>query len=404
MDEILLLTHRIPYPPNKGDKIRSWNLLKFLTTRFRVHLACFVDDPQDFAHTEFLSDFCESAHFVALNPFLSKLKSVPALFTSQPQSFRFYDHPKMRHEIKKLRARPLVAEIAFSSTMAPYLEPQIETRKRIVDFCDADSEKWIQYAEKATPPISWIYGREGHALAQAENTIANWTDHSFAVSNEEASLFNCRKEVERQVNWYTNGVDLDYFDPSQILPDKNKQCEVAFIGAMDYRANIEGVTQFTKNVWPHIRDQHPSARFHIVGSNPTNEITALQGTHGINVTGRVDDVRPWLTNASLIVAPLRVARGVQNKVLEAMAAGKSVVASPEAMTGIDAPAEAVFITDTDQMMAEKIISLLGNPTIVQQTGKIARAHAVSNFGWDSALKRLDDALAELNLFTSPPSK
>lgn len=403
MYEILLLTHRIPYPPNKGDKIRSWNLLKFLTTRFRVHLACFIDDPRDFEHTGFLNEICESAHFVALDPFLSKLKSVPALFTNQPQSFRFYDHPKMRHEIEKLRAKPLAAEIAFSSTMAPYLEPKIENRKRIIDFCDADSEKWLQYAEKATLPISWIYSREGRALARAENTIANWADHSFAVSNEEASLFNCRKEVNRRVDWYTNGVNLDYFDPSQFLPEHDKKCEVVFIGAMDYRANIEGVIQFTKNVWPHIRVQHPSARFNIVGSNPTNEVMALNGSNGINVTGRVDDVRPWLASAALVVAPLSVARGVQNKVLEAMAAGKSVVASPEAMTGIDAPIEAVFITDTDQMMAEKIVDLLGNPTVVEQTGKIARTHAVSSFGWDSALKRLDESLVELNLYPSSPS-
>ncbi|WP_411817674.1 TIGR03087 family PEP-CTERM/XrtA system glycosyltransferase [Hyphococcus sp. DH-69] len=400
MDEVLLLTHRIPYPPDKGDKIRSWHLLKFLNARFRVHLACFVDDAPDLEYRDFLRSQCASAAFVEIKPFWAKAKSVPALLTSDPQSFFFYRHQKMQNIVANLRSKKLAAEFAFSSTMAPYIERQIGDRKRIVDFCDADSEKWLQYAERARLPLSRLYRREGKTLAAAENKIANWADHSFAVSNDEADIFNNRAAVNRKVDWYTNGVDLEYFDLSKFSADEEKRCEIAFVGAMDYQANIEGILGFVDAVWPKIRAENSGARFNIIGSNPTKVITALNHHDGITVTGRVPDIRPWLASASVMIAPLRVARGIQNKVLEAMAAGKAIVASPEAMTGINANANAAKIAHSPQEMADAINFLLDDDTKKNEMGAAARSFVEAHFSWDSAFNRLENALNELGVYSS----
>jgi len=301
--EILFLTHRIPYPPDKGDKIRSWRLLKHLTGRFDVHLACFVDDQRDLVHRDILDSLCASSTFLGLNPTIARLKSLISLFSKNALTFYFYRDRKMIAAIDELRKRPLAAEIVFSSSMAPYIAAPIAGRKRIIDFCDADSEKWRQYAFETRGPLSWVYDREGNTLAQAETQIANWADASFAVTAEEAALFNQRASIRNQVDWWSNGVDVDYFDPARIFDLLPATCDVIFVGAMDYRANVEAVFEFVRNVWPKVRAAAPNASFAIVGSSPVARIRALDGVNGVTVTGRVDDVRPWLAQAKIAIAP-----------------------------------------------------------------------------------------------------
>lgn len=393
--QILFLAHRIPYPPDKGDKIRSWRLLQHLLARFDVHLICFVDDPRDFEHTPFLESLCASATFVPLNPLRSKVKSFAGILSGEPLSFRYFSDSRIKVAVEKVRSLPLCAEIVFSSSMAPFVQKPMQGRKRIVDFCDADSEKWLQYAKGAAWPLSWIYAREGRELARAESTIANWADASFAVTPDEAAIFNERKDLKSRVDWWMNGVDTQYYDPETPLGDP-PLVDFVFVGAMDYRANIDGVTAFMKSAWPTIRAARANASFAIVGSNPTTEIKAFDGKDGVTVTGRVDDVRPWLMGARIVTAPLTVARGVQNKVLEAMAMGKPVLASPEAMTGINAPAGATIISTTDAM-ASAALSLLGDDERRTQTGRAARRFVVDTLSWEAGLSRFDAALTGLGL-------
>ena len=394
--EILFLAHRIPYPPNKGDKIRSWQLFSHLTKRFRVHLACFVDNKDDFEYVEFLQDKCESSFFCPLNPKLAKLKSVANLVGTEPLSFRYYNNANMIAAVNEMRSKPLALEVAFSSTMAPYIASAKPDRKRVIDFCDADSEKWLQYAQAASPPISWIYNREGKSLARAEAAIASWADHSFAVTPEEASLLN-RNATKRHVDWFSNGVDTEFFNPSAFNGDPNKISDVLFVGAMDYQANIEGVLDFCTHVWPLVRYAAPTAKFTIVGSNPVASIQALHNKNGITVTGRVDDVRPWLADAKVVIAPLRVARGIQNKVLEAMAMAKPVVASAHAMTGINAPADAAIIADGSKEVSEQILRLLANSEQRHTIGARAQWFIQECKSWKAGLSRFDDALTKLGL-------
>ncbi len=398
--EILFLAHRIPYPPDKGDKIRSWRWLQYLSKHFRVHLACFVDDPRDFNHTEFLSDLCETAVFIPLNPKMAKLKSLGALATSKPLSFRYFHDTRMVAAVRAARARPLVAEIAFSSAMAPFIETPLAERKRIIDFCDADSEKWTQYADGAVWPLSYIYAREGRVLQCAETKMVNWADLSFAVTSQEAEIFNRRSGTTRQVGVLPNGVDTDYFNPALAMNDPSSESDVAFVGAMDYRANVEGVLHFSDQVWPKVRADRPRATFTIVGANPVEAINALDGKHGITVTGRVNDVRPRLMGAKIVIAPLRVGRGIQNKVLEAMAMAKPVVASTEAMTGINAPANIARTSSDPGTMAVDILTLLDDAGKREAMGAAARAFVVENFSWETSLAKLGSVLDALGLYSS----
>ncbi len=388
--EILFLAHRIPYPPDKGDKIRSWRLLKHLMQSYAVHLACFVDEPRDFAHAEFLRSICASTTLIALNPQAAKAKSLSGYLTDEPLSMAYYRSKAMQQAVDAARARPLVAEVVFSSGMAQYVEKPFPDRKRIIDFCDADSEKWRQYAQDAAPPLRWIFAREGRLLARAETEIANWADTSFAITPAEAAIFNRRQALKKDVDWWSNGVDTDYFDPTVAFDELSTAADVVFVGAMDYRANVKAVAYFAEAVWPLILQSAPHARFAIVGANPVGRIRALDGRNRISVAGRVDDVRPWLGQAKTVVAPLRVARGIQNKVLEAMAMARPVVATTAAATGLGVTAgENILIADKAETMAQDIVSLLEGGDKRRQLGVAARRMVCERYRWGEQLKRFD---------------
>ena len=388
--EILFLAHRIPYPPDKGDKIRSWRLFQHLTEKCDVHLACFIDDKRDRAHKDFLQSMCKSAAFVEINKLVCTAKSLRGFCVSRPLSLAYYQSREMREAVARMRARPLAAEIVFSSAMAQYIERPVNDRKRIVDFCDADSEKWVEYAQKADGVMKRVYAREGRLLAAAETMIANWADASFAVTPAEAILFNRRPSLKREVAWWSNGVDTEYFDPDGAYETLEAAPDVVFVGAMDYRANIEAALFFVEKVWPEIRRQAPQARFAVVGSNPVRDIQKLHGINGVVVTGRVPDVRPWLQQAKAAVAPLRVARGVQNKVLEAMAMAKPVVATRAAATGLRVTdGENIFIADDPAIAASTLAALLNDAALARRVGASARQAVVDIYDWDAQLRRFD---------------
>ena len=323
---VLFLAHRIPYPPDKGDKIRSWRLLRHLSKTLNVHLGCFVDDPDDFQHVDTVRRETESAVFIPLNPTHARLRSARALLTDQPLSFSYYDDRRMHAFVKTARSGELAAEIAFSSSMAPYIA-DAHGAPRIVDLCDADSEKWRDYAKQDAGLMRGVYAREGARLAVAETKMINWADAALAISDAEAAIFGERDGVKKPVLRFANGVDVDYFAPRPDRVPAALAADVVFVGAMDYRANIDAVRWFSREVWPQVRKRAPEATLAIVGARPDKQVSRLHERDGIVVVGKVDDVRPHLQFAHAVVAPMKIARGVQNKVLEAMAMARPVALS-----------------------------------------------------------------------------
>jgi sugar transferase (PEP-CTERM/EpsH1 system associated) len=392
--EILFLAHRIPYPPDKGDKIRSWRLFEHLAKRFRVHLGCFIDDPDDARHMDRLSAMSASAAFIPLTPTRAKLRAGAALLSSKPFSFAYFADARMREYVTKCRARPLALEFAFSSGMAPYIE-RAAASSRIVDFCDADSEKWRDYGVRSAQPMRRLFAREAERLTAAETRILNWADAAFAVSDAEAATLNSRPGAVRRATVVRNGVDTAYFAPREA--DANSP-EAVFVGAMDYRANIDAILWFVREVWPLVRAESPDARLAIVGARPVASIRRLNGRAGVIVAGRVQDVRPYLASAAAVVAPLRIARGIQNKVLEAMAMARPVVATGAANAGVNAsPGREILIADAPPAFAAEIVGLFNDRSRGERIGAAARARVRADFQWDLQLQLLDAALSRLRV-------
>ena len=392
---ILLLVHRIPYPPDKGDKIRSWRLLEHLLLQgHQVHLGAFVDDPQDFAHEAMLRERCAGLMLRALDPRRRKLASARGLLDGRALSLPYYADRSMQAWVDRTIAEARIDQvIVFSSTMAQFVDkPRHARLPRVVDFVDVDSRKWLQYAERHRGPLAWVYRREAARLLSYERQVARQVDVSLFVSPEEAALFRTlAPESAARVDWYGNGVDTAYFDPAAAggTPYPPGGPVLVFTGAMDYWANEDAVTWFAAQVLPRLQATRPELRFWIVGSKPGPKVQALQQLPQVHVTGRVPDVRPYLAHAAVAVAPLRVARGIQNKVLEAMAMARPLACTVAAAEGLDLPDGVPWLSVQDEPaeQADAILGLLGSPAAPQ-----AREWVRARFSWPARLTRLQEAV------------
>lgn len=390
MGDLLFLAHRIPYPPDRGDKIRGFHILKYLSARKRVHLIAFADDPADLKNKGGLARYTGNRSVIWRSKGQAT-SGVEALFTHRPVSLTAFDNPQIRASVDNLLARHAIDTIfVFSSQMAQYLPPR-PRQKIIMDFVDMDSAKFAAYAKSSKGPMGWMLGREARLLLQHEKAIAGRADANLFVSQAEADLFIQRTGAER-VHVIENGIDTDQYDPSATFKRIDAMGRlIVFTGQMDYRPNIEGVTWFVETIMPHIRLAHPDARFAIVGRNPTDAVRALAKQPGVTVTGEVADVRGWLAAASVVVAPLKLARGIQNKVLEGMAMARPVVASTAAATGID-HGDTIKVGSTVGEIAEAVTQLLSDPKKAAELGRAARKQVMERYSWEARLAPLDKIL------------
>ncbi len=391
MEHLLYLTHRIPFPPNKGDKIRSFHLLRHLNEQYHVHLGTFIDDPDDWQYIDNVTPLCAETYFAKLNPRLARLRSIKGIFANRALTVDYYDDTGLKSWVDKTIQQHKIQKILiFSSAMAQYVMHHHEAT-RIVDFVDVDSDKWQQYSAKKRWPLSTIYARESKYLLNYERLVANTVDASLFVSQSEAELFKkLVPSAEKKIGHLSNGVDTEYFAPSTATenPYPVDTKAITFTGAMDYWPNVDAVEWFAKNVLPIIRQRHTEAQFYIVGSRPTSQVQALTALPGVHVTGTVPDVRPYLAHAQVVVAPLRIARGIQNKVLEAMAMAKSIVVSPQALEGINAdPGREILIATHAEEFAQVVAGLLEKNNLV--IGERAREKVLALYGWASNLERID---------------
>jgi sugar transferase (PEP-CTERM/EpsH1 system associated) len=390
MHELLFLSHRIPYPPNKGDKIRSYHVLKRLARDYRVHLGAFVDDADDWRHLPELEKLCASVCLVPLHPLKGKLRSLSAFVSGEPLTLPYYRSIRLARWVRRHLASGTVQRaFVFSSAMAQYLVGA-DGMRRVLDFVDVDSEKWRQYAGSHRFPMNAVYRREAETLLGFEREQAMHFDASLFVTEAEAALFRrLAPEAGARVGVIENGVDGDYFSPHRDYPDPYAPGAqvLVFTGAMDYWANVDAVRWFAHEVFPAVRARASQAEFHIVGARPTEAVRRLGGQEGVRVTGAVDDMRPYLAHARAAVAPLRIARGVQNKVLEAMAMAKPVLATPQAWDGLRAcPELQGLITEDPEVMASRAVDLLSGET--REYGERGREFVLQHHDWQKNLDRL----------------
>jgi len=401
-EPLLFLCHRIPFPPNKGDKIRSFNILKKLNEHFDVHLGYFVDDPFDLQYTDELTKYCVSQLYLKQNKFIAKIKGLTSLLSGKPITLPYYYDCEMQKWVNNVTEQHDIQRIfVFSSSMAQYCQKtKFNQARKVIDFVDVDSDKWRQYSQKTTGINRWIYQREYKYLANYEDTICQLFDYSLFVSPQEAALFAARQDVTQQgkVLGLLNGVDLDFFDSSKIFaiePIPENESFISFTGAMDYWANVEAVEWFVSNIWPSIRYVHPNLKFYIVGGNPSKNIIAFNNQNGVVVTGRVNDIRPYIEQAKCVIAPMQIARGIQNKVLEAMALSKAVVMTSLAAEGIPLPeVQKKYVSDDAVIFAEHVNELLNDLDLCIKIGDENRGWMDANFRWQDVLVSLPRLLQD----------
>ncbi len=405
--QILFLVHRVPYPPNRGDRIRSFNLLKFLSERADVHLAFLAESEPSTQTMSVLGDKCRRVqHNCIAAGRLGRrtrwAKAAWSLARGRTATEGLFASNQLREIVERwARETAFDAVVVFCSSMVQYTSvPGLNGVPVIVDLVDVDSQKWHGYADGCRGPGRLFFRLEARRLRRLEATLAQAASAVTLVSEAEAQLYrgHCPNDITHAV---PNGVDLDYFSPADFSIETSLNetglnetatngppaaGRVTFVGALNYRANIDGINWFVENAWPAIHDRFPQATFDLVGSNPTPIVGRIARREGVRLIGQVDDVRPHLAEADVVVAPLRVARGIQNKVLEALAMGKAVVASPQAAEGIAiTPGEHLLVAKTPGQWSQAVGRLFSQTDLRASLGRAGRDYVEKNHRWEVQL-------------------
>jgi len=478
--KILYLAHRIPYPPNKGDKIRSFHEIKHLSGSHEIDLICLADKAEDLRYQDDLNQYCHKVFVAPVNTTPATLKGLVYLATGKPLSVGYFYSKKVQETFDRwFHNADYDAIICFSSPMAEYIfrskyfwtgkaqgirhkaqgkhdnseyysqkrkrngylphkaEPATDSNatthyipksefripKLIMDFCDVDSDKWRQYAQRSSFSKSLFYDLENIRLAAYERKIAEYFNYSVFVSEKEAEVFKKQNPSISNLKVIANGVDYEYYSSSERYRVRGTGCEVfgsresgirdkdkrkegtlphalrfkpqtlMFAGAMDYRANVDGIIWFCKEILPEIMTAVPETQFYIVGGNPTRNVRNLGVKNGIKVTGFVEDVRKYYQMADVCLVPLRIARGVQNKILESMAMEKPVVSTSMAVQGIGAVnCEHLLVADDSEDFAQAVLRLLSNEKMRHELGSRARHFVKTHYDWQTNLMKLDQLI------------
>lgn len=398
--EILFIAHRIPFPPNRGDKVRSHHIVKRLARLAPVHIACFADDDADFAEEVELATLARSYCLIRRTKPLV-LAGLQALAKGQPVSVTAFDDQRIADYVAKLVATGRIGTIYVYSGQVGHFIPADFKGRVIVDFVDVDSAKFAAYARDKGDLLGWIDAREARLLRSEEARLAARADVSLLVSHEETRLFEDRlTPAERRhadVRPLLNGIDSEFFDPALVNAEPRMAAcgapRLVFTGQMDYAPNQAAARRAIERIMPLVRQALPEASLHIVGRNPSNDLLAHHGKHGIHVWGRVDDIRSWIKGAEIALIPLEIARGIQNKVLEAMAMELPVVLTAQAATGINAvPGHHFCVADSDAEIAAAVIELARAPGEGRAMGLAARRFVVEQQSWTGTLAPLAEII------------
>lgn len=388
--KILYVCHRFPFPPKRGGKIRPFNMIRHLSQQHEVTVCSLARSKEEAEEGRGIAPHC--AHFemaVVSNP-VQTLRMVARLPTPEPSSMGFFYSPELAAKIEHLLAREQFDLIfVHCSSVAQYVA-KVKGIPKILDFGDMDSQKWLEYVHYKPFPLSVGYWLEGRKLVREEKRLARAFDLCTATTRAEwETLESYRTGVS--TDWFPNGVDADFFRPDGEDYDPNT---ISFIGRMDYYPNQEAMFRFCEQVWPLLRSQRPDMKLLIVGADPIPAIQKLGELPGVTVTGSVPDVRPYILRSAAMVAPLNIARGTQNKILEAMAMGVPVVSSRIAAGGVDAVSEEHFlVADTAQEYAQAIDSIVSSRTERQRLADAGRQRMLSHHAWPRSMERLDAIIA-----------
>ena len=392
MGEILFLAHRVPFPPNRGDKIRSSNLLRKLASLAPVHVGCFAENAEDRAGGREVGALAAS-HCVVNRSKPLVLAGVEAVLSGKPVSLTAFHSSRLESWVREtIASRPITTIFVFSGQMGQYIPDDFQGRV-VIDLCDVDSAKFENYA--AAGQRMWLNSREGRLLAREEERLTARADTTILISDNEAELLRARLKQPDKANLHVigNGIDSDFFDPARVSPHPDLAGRAGphfvFTGQMDYPPNEQAALWAIETFWATYRVENPHAELHIVGRNPT-KLLQEQKREGVTIWGEVPDVRPFIASADCVVVPLTIARGVQNKVLEAMAMARPVLLTKDAANGIGAgDCEHWMLCDAEPgKMSARIDALRANPDTAKAMGEAARQFILEHHNWNAMLEPL----------------
>ena len=387
---VLYVTHRVPWPPDRGDRIRTWNILKYLAARADVDLICLADEPVSDETRAALESVTQRLAIVPHAGKMRYIRGAISMARGRTVTEGLFESTVLSSVIRQWAMRTdYTSTLASSSGVARCLQtPALARVKHAwVDLIDVDSQKWIDYSASARFPMSKVYELEGRRLRKLERNLASSSERLLVVSEAERRLFDdfCPGAPIQAIG---NGVDTEYFAPVNTEP-KPRTC--VFVGVLNYLPNSDAVKWFADSVWGRVREKFPDAQFRIVGKSPTREVEALAEIPGIEVIGPVPDVRPWLNESACVVVPLRIARGVQNKVLEAMACGRPIVCSSEPLKGLAVePGLQLMQADSINEWVDCISSVFSDSCRAEELGMAASAWVQLNHRWESCLEPLNE--------------
>ncbi|HEY2547612.1 MAG TPA: TIGR03087 family PEP-CTERM/XrtA system glycosyltransferase [Candidatus Acidoferrum sp.] len=391
--KILFLAHRIPYPPDKGEKIRAFHELKFLGARHTVDLCCFADSEAEALQQAGLGDYCRRIYVETRSRATIATGAVRSFLRGQPLSCGFFFSGKFQSEVERsLATEEYDVVFVYCSSMAQYIPWPLQIPV-VMDFVDIDSAKWKQYARRSRPPFSWVYAREARELALYEEKWARVSSSTMVTTQQEADLL--RGEGIPPVHVVSNGVEIHPAKTAEFPAEiRALQPYALFVGTMDYLPNIDAVEYFAEDILPRVHEKHPELKFVIAGRNPTSRVRKLAKKPGVVVTGAVPEVETYLAGCAAVVAPFRIAQGIQNKVLEALAADKPIVSTPGPAAAIGAKhGETLLIAGNTEEFAKAVVALLEDPALYYRFSKGAE-FVRKNFSWHENLSHLERLLLQ----------
>ncbi len=383
---ILYVCHRFPYPPTRGGKIRPFNMIRHLSRTHEVVVASLARSPQEGEAGRGLSAHCSDYMMGEVTAPVAWARMIARLPTPGPSSMGYFYAPDLARRIKaRLRDEKFDLIFVHCSSVAPYVS-DVAGIPKILDFGDMDSQKWLAYRSFKPFPLSLGYWFEGRKMEAAEKALARRFD--LCTCTTKAELETLRQfQVPTATDWFPNGVDAEYFAPTDEAYDPDG---ISFVGRMDYFPNQQAMIFFCDRVLPLIRKRRPAATLTIVGAEPSAEIRRLSERAGVKVTGTVPDVRDLVRRSAVSVAPLAIARGTQNKIIECMAMGVPVVTSPEAAGGVDAePGEHTLLAAQPDAYADKVLMLMENPEMRRRYAIAGRSRISSHHDWAYSMAKLD---------------
>ncbi len=393
---LLYVCQRVPYPPNRGDKIASFNAVCHLARSHRVFIAALADSEEEHENARKIEKLGFTIDVATIPSWRAKVNAVRALATGTPLSVAYFRSAELAAKIRRRVSEDAIdAFVVFSSSMGQYYDPDFNI-PLVADFVDLDSRKWDLYASCHGWPRSWIYRTEERRLLAWEKSLAQ--EARCSLVRTEAERDDCARLIPgARFEVLSNGVDLEYFDARAIAPREDAgPKDLVFTGVMDYFPNIQGVKYFATEILPLVQREHPEATFTIAGARPHRDVLRLGEIPGVTVVGPQPDLRPFIGGARVAVVPLLLARGIQNKVLEAMAMSVPVVLTPAAYRGVEADeGEGVLVGDSAESFAARVCSLLADPQHAAQVGRRGRERVESRYVWGQQLRRLEEILDEV---------